>query len=73
MENFIALNGDDYDLEELERQSMMYLIMHEVAILLGLNHNMKSSSIHSISELYDSNKLKGKAISGSVMDYPALI
>ncbi len=69
---FIALNGDDYDLEELERQSMMYLIMHEVGHTLGLNHNMKSSSIHSISELYDSNKLKGKAISGSVMDYPAL-
>lgn len=69
---FIALNGDDYDLEELERQSMMYLIMHEVGHTLGLNHNMKSSSIHSISELYDSNTLKGKAISGSVMDYPAL-
>lgn len=69
---FIALNGDDYDLEELERQSMMYLIMHEVGHTLGLNHNMKSSSIHSISELYDANELKGKAISGSVMDYPAL-
>ena len=69
---FIALNGDDYDLEELERQSMMYLIMHEVGHTLGLNHNMKSSSIHTISELYDVNKLKGKAISGSVMDYPAL-
>jgi len=69
---FIALNGDDYDLEELERQSMMYLIMHEVGHTLGLNHNMKSSSIHTVSELYDGNKLKGKAISGSVMDYPAL-
>ncbi len=69
---FIALNGDDYDLEELERQSMMYLIMHEVGHTLGLNHNMKSSSIYNISELYDANKLKGKAISGSVMDYPAL-
>ena len=69
---FIALNGDDYDLEDLERQSMMYLIMHEVGHTLGLNHNMKSSSIHTVSELYDGNKLKGKAISGSVMDYPAL-
>jgi hypothetical protein len=69
---FIALNGDDYDLEELERQSMMYLIMHEVGHTLGLNHNMKSSSIFSPDELYDNNKLKGKAISGSVMDYPAL-
>ena len=69
---FIALNGDNYDLEELERQSMMYLIMHEVGHTLGLNHNMKSSNIHTINELYDGNKLRGKAISGSVMDYPAL-
>tara|TARA_E500000178_G_scaffold14783_1_gene14311 strand:- start:312 stop:2846 length:2535 start_codon:yes stop_codon:yes gene_type:complete len=69
---FITLNGDDYDLQELEKQSMMYLIMHEVGHTLGLNHNMKSSSIYSPKDLYDSEKLKGKAISGSVMDYPAL-
>ena len=69
---FIALHGDDYDLQDLERQSMMYLIMHEVGHTLGLNHNMKSSSIYSPNQLYDTNKLKGKAISGSVMDYPAL-
>jgi len=69
---FIALNGDDYDLQDLEKQSMMYLIMHEVGHTLGLNHNMKSSNIYSPNELYDPNKLKGKAISGSVMDYPAL-
>ena len=69
---FVKIKNDEYELDELERQSMMYLVMHEVGHTLGLNHNMKSSTIYSPEELYDSFKLKDKALSGSVMDYPAL-
>lgn len=68
----IANDHTSYELDELERQSMRYLIMHEVGHTLGLNHNMKSSNIYSPEELYDENLLKDKALSGSVMDYPAL-
>jgi hypothetical protein len=44
------------------------LVAHEVGHTLGLRHNFRASAIYSMAEI-NSNKVKGKPFSGSVMDY----
>lgn len=56
----------DIGSNELVRQSLYYLIIHEIGHTLGLNHNMRSSSTVPLASL---NK-PGVAPSNSVMDYP---
>ena len=44
------------------------LVCHEVGHTLGLRHNFKASSIYTLAEI-NSEKVKGKPMAGSVMDY----
>ncbi len=44
------------------------LVAHEVGHTLGLRHNFKASSVYSLADI-NSEKVKGKALAGSVMDY----
>ena len=67
-----AENASDLKLKRLKRESMMALIMHEIGHTLGLNHNMKASQLFSPEQLADSNFIKGKCLTGSVMDYAAI-
>ncbi len=57
--------------EKLLRQSMAYLILHEVGHTLGLNHNMMASQLHGHDEAHDDSVTKG-ILAGSVMDYPSV-
>ena len=66
------MNAPDYELDKVKKEGMKSLIMHEVGHTLGLNHNMKASQLYSPEELYDANFIKGKALTGSVMDYAGL-
>jgi hypothetical protein len=68
----LAEDADDLSLQNLKREAMMYLIMHEVGHTMGLNHNMKSSQLYSPEQLYNKDFINGKALAGSVMDYPAI-
>jgi hypothetical protein len=65
-------NASDLKLKRLKRESMMALIMHEIGHTLGLNHNMKASQLFSPEQLADSSFIKGKCLTGSVMDYAAI-
>ena len=65
-------SNDDIILGKLEEDNMMRLIMHEVGHTLGLNHNMRASHLYSPEELTSPELIEGKAINGSVMEYPAL-
>ena len=67
-----AAGATGREIKRLEKEAMMYLIMHEVGHTLGLNHNMKASHYFSPEQLADADFLKGKAIATSVMDYPAI-
>ena len=68
----LADGASDADLDGLKKEAMYYLIMHEVGHTMGLNHNMKASQLWSPEQLYNKDFVKGKALAGSVMDYPAL-
>lgn len=55
--------------EEFIGQALKALIMHEVGHTLGIRHNFKASTIHTLEEL---NKKKDQALVGSVMEYDAV-
>jgi hypothetical protein len=67
-----ASGASDLEMKELKEQGMKALIMHEIGHTLGLNHNMKASQLFTPEELADADFIKGKALSGSVMDYAAI-
>lgn len=54
--------------DELMRQALMSLIMHEVGHTLGLNHNMKGSAMHGPRDVHDASITQGRP-TASVMDY----
>lgn len=66
------MNASEEEKEVLRNEGLTHLIMHEVGHTLGLNHNMKSSQLHTPAQLADKNYIQGKALTGSVMDYEAI-
>lgn len=50
-------------------EALRDLTLHEVGHTLGLNHNMKASSIHTPDQLKDRAFTEAHGITGSVMDY----
>ncbi len=67
-----ATNASDLDMDAIKKEGMKSLIMHEVGHTLGLNHNMKASQLFSPAQLADKDFIKGKALTGSVMDYAGI-
>ncbi len=69
----MAMNGASaVEIDNFLRESLYYLVLHEVGHTLGLNHNMKATQLHSPTELYDMAKTSSEGLIGSVMDYPAV-
>lgn len=65
------------EISEIEKskflvQSLKRLVLHEVGHTLGLNHNMKGSSIHSPKEIKDKEFMKTHTLCNSVMEYPSI-
>ncbi len=67
-----ASGNSSLDMERMKKEAMTALIMHEVGHTLGLNHNMKASQLFSPTQLADKEFIKGKCLTGSVMDYAAM-
>jgi hypothetical protein len=67
-----ANGASDLEMDALKKEGMKALIMHEVGHTLGLNHNMKASQLFSPDQLADAAFIKGKALTGSVMDYAGI-
>ena len=57
---------------ELVKQSLYRLVLHEVGHTLGLNHNFKGSLLLSNEELNNKEIVEEKGVCSSVMEYPAI-
>jgi len=68
----VADGASDIELKRIKEEAMIALLMHEVGHTLGLNHNMKASQLFSPEQLADAAFIKGKCLTGSVMDYAAI-
>ena len=50
----IQMDGGDTDIEEqLKRDRLYYLILHELGHTLGMNNNMKATQLLSLEQLAD--------------------
>ncbi len=67
-----ALGADSVEKERLLEEFIYFLILHEIGHTLGLNHNFRSSYLHDLEEIYDTEKTYPVGLYGSVMDYPAV-
>lgn len=67
-----ALGADSEEKERLLEEFLYFLTLHEIGHTLGLNHNFRSSYLHSLETIHDTNTTYAKGLYGSVMDYPAV-
>jgi hypothetical protein len=63
--------SDELD-QQLTRDTMHYLILHEMGHTLGMNHNMKATQFLTPDEAWDKDAVSDGILAGSVMDYPAV-
>lgn len=56
---------------EYMKQSLYYLVLHEMGHTLGLNHNMKASQMLNPTQAHNKQLTQQIGLTASVMDYPA--
>ena len=64
--------GGPLEVDQLLKESLYYLVLHEIGHTLGLNHNFRASQLHSLEDIHDREKTDPVGLLSSVMDYPAI-
>jgi len=67
-----AQGASEVDVKEYLKQSLFYLVLHEMGHTMGLNHNMKASQMLWPDQLNDKAITDKLGLTASVMDYPAV-
>jgi len=62
----------DLDKREYMKQSLYYLIMHEMGHTMGLMHNMRASQLWSPAQAHNTMLTRSQGLIASVMEYPAV-
>lgn len=62
----------DLDKREYLKQSLYYLVMHEMGHTMGLMHNMKASQLWSPAQAHNTALTRQYGLVASVMEYPAV-
>lgn len=66
-----AMSVGDAMKEEITKQMLYRLVLHEVGHTLGLTHNMRGSTMQSIAEIKNPLVVEKEGLCSSVMEYPA--
>ncbi len=66
-----AYTASELEKSDYIKQSLYYLVLHEVGHTFGLNHNMKASQLHDPVAVNNKEITSKIGLTGSVMDYPA--
>jgi hypothetical protein len=67
-----ALGADTAEKQRLLEEFIHFLVLHEIGHTLGLNHNFRSSHLHSFEAIFDAAQTYPVGLNGSVMDYPTV-
>ncbi|MSQ79005.1 MAG: DUF5117 domain-containing protein [Flavobacteriaceae bacterium] len=67
-----AAGMGEAQVKEYIRQSLYYLVLHEMGHTMGLNHNMRGSQMLPPDQLNNKAVTDKLGLAGSVMDYPAV-
>lgn len=67
-----AFGDSPLEKSKMVNEFLHFLILHEIGHTLGLNHNMKSSQLHSVEDINNATITANVGLTGSVMDYPAI-
>ncbi len=59
--------------EEFVKQFLYRLVLHEVGHTLGLTHNMRASSVHTLDQLKQKDIVEKYGMCNSIMEYPAIL
>lgn len=62
----------EIEIQEYIKQSLYYLVLHEMGHTFGLNHNMRASTMLMPNQLNDKAVTDKLGLTASVMDYPAI-
>ncbi len=71
--NVLQIQGlNEVEKREYIKQSLYYLVLHEMGHTMGLNHNMKASQMLKPSLINNKEITRKIGLTASVMDYPAV-
>jgi hypothetical protein len=71
--NALQLQGfNEAEKHNYIKQSLYYLVLHEMGHTMGLNHNMKASQMLKPSLIHNKEITRKIGLTASVMDYPAV-
>jgi len=66
-----VMGASDLEKQEIVRQMLYRLVLHEVGHTLGLTHNMRASTLQSVADIKNVEKINKEGLANSVMEYPA--
>jgi hypothetical protein len=65
-----SVDGSAEELSTLKEQYISYIILHEMGHTMGLNHNMKASTMLTPAEMNNKKITRHWGLTSSVMEYP---
>ena len=66
------IDPDSPEAEKIVLDTLRDVVVHEVGHTLGLQHNFRASTIHTLEQMEDANFTRKNSLAGSVMEYNAL-